>query len=284
MTTPNRRGAALLVIALACASETSGAQGALGSERADIDNFRGDIWSVWTSPAGMRRRDVLTTAATLGAAALTSRIDSAGYVWMQTHERTLVMLMLTPIRETARLSPYEFGSGQYLLPVSVLLYTAGRLSHSVNLRDAGLGCAAGHLSSLGLRQVVLRSIARARPRVSSSPFDISVPGSSDWNRQSFYSGHITNSMACASFLAHRYALGLAEPLPYAFSVAIGLGRLADGHHWASDMVVGGVVGFATGKAIAERQLRRTNAPATAATVRVMRVPVQIPVAQWSFVF
>ena len=126
--------------------------------------------------------------------------------------------------------------------------------------------------------------AHPRPKVTPKPFKFSFPGSSDWNLESFYSGHITNSMACASFLTHRYALGLAEPLPYAFSVAIGLGRLADGHHWASDMVVGGVVGFATGKAIAERQLRRTNAPATAATVRVMRVPVQIPVAQWSFVF
>ena len=275
---------ALLVVALACASETIGAQAALGSERADIGNFAGDIWSVWTSPAGMRRRDVVTTAATLGAAALTSRIDSASYVWMQTHERTFVMLLLTPIRESARLSPYEFGSGQYLLPVSVLLYTAGRLSHSVNLRDAGLGCAAGHLSSLVLRQAVFRSVTRARPRVSATPFDISVPGSSDWNRESFYSGHISNSMACASFLGHRYALGLVEPLPYAFSVAIGLGRLADGHHWASDMVVGGVVGFAVGKAIAERQLRRKDDAVAAGAARVTRSPVQIPVAQWSFVF
>ena len=283
MMATNRLCVALVVIALAVASETTSAQSALGSERADIGNVAGDIWAVWTSPAHMRRRDVVTTAATLGAAALTSRIDSVGYIWMQTHERTFVMRLLAPIREGFPYSPYEFGSGQYLLPASVALYTAGRLSRSANLRDAGLGCAAGHLSSLVLRQAVFRSVKRGRPRVSPSPFNISVPGSSEWSWESFYSGHLSNSMACASFLGHRYSLGLAEPLPYAFSLAIGLGRLADGHHWASDMVGGGVVGFAVGKAIAERQLRRTDAPVVAGA-RTQRAPWQIPVVQWSVVF
>lgn len=284
MTATNRLSVALVVIALAASSETTSAQRSLGSERADIGNFRGDIWSVWTSPAHMRPRDLFAASATLGAAAITSVIDSAGYVWMQSHERTLVMRMLAPIREGGRGSIYEFGSGQYLLPAAAALYTAGRLSHSVNLRDAGLGCAAGHISSLVLRQAVFRSVKRGRPKVSASPFKISVPGSSEWSWESFYSGHISNSMACASFLTHRYSLGLAEPLPYAFSLAIGVGRLADGHHWLSDMVVGGVVGFAVGKAIADRQLRRTDAPVPAGGAQVQRAQWQIPVMQWSVVF
>ena len=273
----------LLVFTVSSVLRPASAQRGLGSERADIGNFGGDIWSVWTSPARITRRDVLTTAATLGTAAVVSRVDSVGYVWMQSHERTLVMLMLTPIREGARLSPYEFGSGQYLLPLSVVLYTAGRLSHSVDLRDAGLGCAAGHLSSLVLRQVVFRSVARGRPRVSPSPFRFSVPGSSNWSWESFYSGHISNSMACASFIGHRYSLGLLEALPYAFSTAIGVGRLADGHHWASDMIVGGVVGFAVGKAIAERQLHRA-APPAGTVASTPRAAWQVPVMQWSVVF
>jgi membrane-associated phospholipid phosphatase len=260
-----------------------GAQG-LGSERADINNLRGDIWSVWTSPAGMRSRDALTVAATLGGAVLTSRIDSAAYVWMQGHERTFVMQLLAPLRETAPLSIYEFGSGQYLLPFSAALYVAGRISKSANLRDAGLGCAAGHLSSVGLRQVVFRSITRGRPRVSASPFNISVPGSTDWSWESFYSGHISNSIACASFLSHRFSFGAAEALPYAFSTAIGIGRLADGHHWASDMLVGGVVGYAVGKAIADRQLQRVPLAPGATASRTQRVNVQIPVVQWTVVF
>ena len=284
MATTNPRRLASIVIALTCAFETSHAQNPLGSERADIGNFRGDIWAVWTSPAGMRQRDLLSIAGTLGAAALASRVDSSGYVWMRHHERTLVMRLLAPIRDSATVPAYEFGSGQYLLPLSALLYTAGRLSHSADLRDAGLGCAVGHLSSLGIRAVVLRSVTRQRPSVTPHPFKISVPGTSEWLHQSFYSGHIANSMACASFMTHRFALGLAEPLPYAFSIAIGLGRLADGHHWISDSVVGGVVGFAIGKAIAERQLRRGATPAAASSATMHRVPWEIPVMQWSVAF
>jgi membrane-associated phospholipid phosphatase len=282
-----RLGALCLLIALLATPDTSGAQSRLGSERGDLGDFGGDIWAIWTSPAGMRRRDLLAVGATLGAAALTSRIDSAGYVWLQTHDRTLLMQLLSPLRDSARFSPYEFGSGQYLLPFSALLYVAGRLSRSANLRDAGLGCAAGHLSSLGLRQVVFRSVKRGRPSVTADPFEISVPGTSDWEWESFYSGHISNSMACASFMTHRFALGVAEPLPYIFSTAIGIGRLADGHHWASDMIVGGVVGFAVGKAIAARQLRRkadASSPAGMVGTATSLARWQIPVAQWSVVF
>ncbi|MES2176286.1 MAG: phosphatase PAP2 family protein [Gemmatimonadota bacterium] len=274
----------MVLTAMLGISVTAPAQSTLGPERRDIGNFGGDIWSAWTSPAGMRRRDLLSTAAALGAAALTSRIDSAGYVWMRTHERTFAMRLLAPTREGARFSPYEMGSGQYLLPFSGVLYVAGRLSHSVNLRDAGLGCAAGHLASMGLRQVAFRAVTRSRPTVTADPFDISIPGTSDWSKESFYSGHISNSMACASFLTHRYSLGLAEPIPYVYSVAIGLGRLADGHHWASDMFIGGVIGFAVGKAIAERQLHREAPPAEAGAPRPQRANWQIPVVQWSIVF
>lgn len=282
--TINHRCAALLCIALVGANTPANAQSRLGAERADIGNIRGDIWSVWTSPARMERRDLVAVAGTVGAAAITSRIDSAGWVWMQAHDRTFVMRLLDPIRESAAFPLYELGSGQGLLPVSALLYVAGRLSRSVNLRDAGLGCAAGHISSLGLRQVVFRSVKRGRPKVTPSPFPLTVPGSTDWSWESFYSGHISNSMACASFLTHRYSMGLAEPLPYAFSLAIGLGRLADGHHWASDMVVGSVVGFAVGKAIADRQLRRDAESRAAAGLTAQRAGWSIPVVQWSVVF
>jgi membrane-associated phospholipid phosphatase len=130
----------------------------------------------------------------------------------------------------------------------------------------------------------MRSVGRARPKVTPHPFEMSLPGKSDWNWMSFYSGHISNSMACASFVGHRYSLGLLEPLPYMYSIAIGVGRLADGHHWASDMLVGGVVGFAVGKAIAERQLHRKSDREAVAGALPDRASWQIPVMQWSLVF
>ena len=45
---------------------------------------------------------------------------------------------------------------------------------------------------------------------------------------------------------------------YAYASAIGLGRMVDGWHWASDTMAGAAVGFAIGTLVADRQLTRTT--------------------------
>jgi membrane-associated phospholipid phosphatase len=229
---------------------------ALGPERSDFKNFGGDIWSVWTAPAHVNASSAATAAGVAGVAVVTSFADSSLWAWMSTHPNALAMRIFGPIREGWRFPLYELGSGQYILPLSGALYTAGRLSKDVALRDAGLGCAAGHLSSAGVRELIYFSISRQRPRDTEDPHHISLPGRKDWSWHSFLSGHIANSMSCASFLAHRFDLGPFAAIPYAYSAAIGVGRMADGRHWFSDTMTGALVGFAIGKGIADRQLGR----------------------------
>jgi membrane-associated phospholipid phosphatase len=233
------------------------AQTPLGSERRDINDLRGDVWSVWSSPARADHRALLPTFAALGGLLTVGALaDSATFAWMSTHPNAAVLKMLSPIRESGRFPLYELGSGQYLLPLSGLIYVAGRLSRDAALRDGGLGCFAGHLSSAALREVIYLGVSRARPRVTPHPDRISIPGSRDWNEHSFLSGHAANAMACASFASHRFSLGIVEPAMYVYVAAIGLGRMLDGRHWASDTMAGLAMGFAIGKAIADRQEHR----------------------------
>jgi membrane-associated phospholipid phosphatase len=271
------------VLSLFVATRAAGAQ-ALGPERQDINDLRGDIWSVVSSPAHLEARDISPVAGALAATTTLSLLgDSAIYAWMQTHPDALVMRVLTPFREDWKFPLYEFGSGQSLLPLSGALWVAGRLSRSVGLRDAGLGCAAGHLSSAGLREVLDLLVGRERPRVTPDPDELSFPGGFTWDDQSFPSGHIDNSMACASFLSHRFHLGLFEPLMYTYPTAIGAGRLADGRHWPSDVLAGAFMGYAIGQALAARQeareagRERTQPPTgTAASA--------LPLLRWSIQF
>jgi len=253
----------------------------LGPERDDIRHFAGDLWSVWTGPAHTNARDILPTLGAAGIVALAGTQDSVVWEWMTDHPNALLMRALCPIREEWRLPLYELGSGQYILPMAGILYTAGRLTKNADLRDAGLGCAAGHLSSAGLRDIIYALVSRARPRITPEPYHIALPGTKNWDMHSFLSGHIANSMACASFLGHRFALGAAEPLPYMYSTAIGLGRMADGRHWLSDTMAGALMGFAIGRTIANRQLARAaklSAPSTTGE----KIPV--PIFQWSIAF
>jgi hypothetical protein len=50
--------------------------------------------------------------------------------------------------------------------------------------------------------------------------------------------------------------------------------MADGEHWTSDTVIGGVIGYAIGSAIARRQLARNDStPSPGVASRARRWPV-----------
>jgi len=264
----------------AAAASPAVAQSSLGSERRDINNLRGDVWSTWTAPAHIDGRDAMPLAAAATAIVAIGLRDSVIHAWMLTHPNALILRLAKPWRDSATISFAGPGSGQFLLPLSGIAYAAGRLSHSPSLRDGGLGCAAAHLSSAGLREIMYFSVARTRPHSTPSPDQISIPGGRDWSKHSFFSGHIANSMACMSFLAHRYSTGLATPVMYGYASAIGLARMADGWHWASDTMTGAIVGYAIGKLVADRQRTRAAAAtsvAPAAAAHTLRVT-------WSFSF
>ena len=272
----------LTAIAALCFATTAGAQRpTLGPERDDIRHFGGDVWGVWTAPAHITSRDALDAAGAMGVVGLLAIKDSTVWVWMNTHQNTLVMRAIRPIREEWRYPLYELGSGQYILPLSAVLYTSGRLANNAGLRDAGLGCAAGHLASAGLRDVIYALISRARPRITPEPYHVGFPGTKNWDMHSFLSGHIANSMSCASFISHRFSLGPLEALPYMYSGAIGLGRMADGRHWFSDTMAGALMGFAIGRTVANRQLGRV---ARQSALAGNREEFPAPLFRWSISF
>jgi len=241
------------------------------SARQDLRRLAGDVWSVWTSPAHTTNEDFrgLAAAAALTGAAATA--DRPLEQWIRDHpDAWPVRTLKHALSEEARYPAYELGSGQYILPISAALYLAGSAGRSRKLRDAGLGCATAHLTSAGAREIVYLLVARDRPRLApDDPFRIQFPGVRDWNAHSFFSGHIANSMGCASFLSHRFELHAATPLLYAFTMAIGAGRIFDGRHWLSDTMVGGLFGYATGRAIAARMLARERPS--------MPAPVAMPI-------
>ena len=254
------------IVGLLMYAASASAQLRADSASKDMKRLVGDIWSIWTSPAHMTPSDArgLVAAAALTGAAATA--DERFHRWAADHPDAWPIRILHPLREAGRLPVYELGSGQYLLPLSGALYLAGAASHSRGLRDAGLGCATAHLTSAGAREIVYLLISRDRPRLSpDDPFRFHVPGIRDWNAHSFFSGHIANSMGCASFFAHRFHLHAAEPVMYTLVLAIGAGRVLDGRHWLSDTAVGALFGYATGRAINARMTARARGATSSPT-------------------
>jgi membrane-associated phospholipid phosphatase len=270
---------AVILVALASVlvqSEQAIAQPQTTSERRDLSIFGGDVWSTWTSPARVSRHDLAPVGAAVGTIAITVLGDSVIGAWISKNQDALVMRMLAPVRDGWLVPLNELPTAPILPILSVATYAAGRLSNNSALSNAGLGCAATHLGGLGFRVIAYHSVSRARPARSTSPFHISTPGApNDWYNQSFTGGHVTNAMACGTFLAQRYSFGAGEPLLYAYVVAIGLGRMADGWHWASDTMTGAIMGYAIGAATARRHRDRAERDAAAGLGATMTAPVPL---------
>src|SRR5437867_8264299 len=112
-------------------------------------------------------------------------------------------------------------------------------------RRAGLAAA---IASLGTTYVVQRLVKpvfrRRRPWVER---DVLVVGIRTTDA-SFPSGHSASSFAAATTLATFYPQ--AAPLVFALATGVALSRVHLGHHFPSDVAAGGLLGVASGTAVA----------------------------------
>jgi hypothetical protein len=232
----------------------------------DIEHFGRDLWAVWTSPFDAHPRDLLAGLFVLGVGVAMSPADDDLDRWAVRNSDNWLFEAVEPFRKDGAL----YGGGA-LAPVAGAAYVVGIIAKNQSVRDAVVGCGATWLSNNVLRrQILYRFIGRERPdstRGRDPNWPAAEPGDqynfelngfegAPWGMHSFPGGHIANILGCATFFNHRFKWGYFEPVLYAVAGAVLVARTADRAHWASDEWVGSVFGFAVGKEIAHRQLRR----------------------------
>jgi len=229
----------------------------------DLRHAGEDVLFVWSSPAHGDARDWAAAGAVAGVSALSFLLDEPLDRWVVRDSASLVHRGLSPLREDFAWKWLgDLGTGRILNPINGALYVSGFLADNPKLRDAGMGCFATQQASSILRHVlVYRVLPRTRP--SDANGDASrwrvngkVWEDAPWEEHSFFGGHLANAAGCAAFFSRRFELGAAEPAMFALAGGIGVARLVDRRHWLSDQVIGAAVGYAMGKAVADRQLRR----------------------------
>ena len=242
-----------------CSVPTAGSgQGILGNAAADLKHGTLDVFWVWTSPARLETRDLAGLGVVLGGAGTAMLVDEPVRDWALEHSRTAAVQSFGWFREGQPLE--RLGDARLLTRAAAAVWVGGVLAGSETVRDAGMGClAAGVAQTFARREVVYRAVARKRPDYTDSAFEFSIPGSTDWERRSFFGGHAANAMTCVSFLAHRYHLGPLEPVLYTAAMGTGFARVLDRAHWTSDTFLGLAFGYAIGRAVAVRSLHRARA-------------------------
>ena len=152
------------------------------------------------------------------------------------------------------------------------LYAAGRLTGRHAVADAGLHATEAIIASGAMSGVVKFAVGRARPTLASADdpgeFGDETPefrplrGLGGYT--SFPSGHTTVAFAAASAvsaelrLEHPDVARFATPLLYGGATLVGLSRMYDNKHWASDVAMGAAIGTFVGRRMVAYQHAHPN--------------------------
>jgi undecaprenyl-diphosphatase len=112
-------------------------------------------------------------------------------------------------------------------------------------RRAGVATVIASLGTTYLVQHIIKPVfKRNRPHVGREVMVVGIRTTD----ASFPSGHAASSFAAATALSTFYPK--ASPLAFALATGVGASRVHLGHHFPSDVVVGGVIGIAAGSLVA----------------------------------
>jgi membrane-associated phospholipid phosphatase len=138
--------------------------------------------------------------------------------------------------------------------LAVAAYAGGRVLHRPGLADAGLHTTEAVVFANVVTDVTKNLVGRARPFVSpDDPYDVNFgKGFSSGDYRSFPSGHTSTAFSAAS--AATVELGRWAPryrvpggiVLYGAATLVGVSRMYNQKHWATDVLTGAAIGTFSG--------------------------------------
>jgi hypothetical protein len=132
---------------------------------------------------------------------------------------------------------------------SVAALGSGWLLHDDHLRDTGRDAIEAEIIAAGIVTPLLKTITgRLRPSQGSDADEFKTFSGS----QSFPSGHATEAFAVASVFSARSQGWVVPVVSYSLASMVGLARIHDRAHFASDVFAGAMIGTTIGRSIVHR--------------------------------
>lgn len=150
------------------------------------------------------------------------------------------------------------------------MYAAGRLSNNDRLAELGLYGTEALFVGEGIGSVLKITFGRARPFVDSTPNPDNwqlfrgLKGTSKY--QSFPSGHTVAAFAAAAAVTSEMSrwypksIWAVAPAMYGGAAFVGLARMYDNRHWASDVIMGAAIGTFAGTKVVRYHRTHPNNP------------------------
>ena len=167
--------------------------------------------------------------------------------------RDSVLVTNRKLMETSHVFRFFGGMGPYVIGGS--MYVAGRALRSPGVTQLAIHGTEGVAVGWGISGVLKLILGRARPYTSAdtSPRSFSFGrGLKGADYQSFPSGHSTSAFAAAAAVSAEmsdwwpHQRWIFNPILYGGAALVGLSRMYEDKHWASDVVMGAAIGSFAG--------------------------------------
>jgi len=153
----------------------------------------------------------------------------------------------------------RFGA-EYSMGVVAAFYLSGSLAdNETAVLVAQDGLTASIIASGLIAPVIKISTGRSRPYENAGTYNFQGLGANKLNT-SFPSGHTTEAFALASVISSHYEEAWIKNTAYTVASLVGIARIYNDAHFASDVLAGALIGNWVGKSVVEhnRTRRSTN--------------------------
>ena len=206
-------------------------------------SYPNNLWRIATGPTRYDRDDWVRVAFVLGTTGALFALDQPIHDFWQGDVRSGLTDDLADGFAT-------ISDGRPFLLQSAGLYVVGEALGSKRESATALLSFESRILTAGLISGLKYVTGRHRPTAVNGPFNFEGPGKADFNA-SFPSGHAGDAFALAAVLDDIYSRDYpwAPYVAYPAAAAVGLARINEGRHWASDILLGGALGFFVGKMV-----------------------------------
>ncbi|MFD2247563.1 phosphatase PAP2 family protein [Pontibacter ruber] len=140
------------------------------------------------------------------------------------------------------------GRQRYMMPVAGAAIAGGMILKDSKLQKAGIVSLGSILISAGVTSTLKNEFHRYRPSVTAENHFFDGPIHTSDNT-SLPSAHTATAFAVATSVASVYGneYRYVPPIAYGVATLVGLSRINDNVHWATDVMAGAVVGYLSAK-------------------------------------
>jgi len=191
-----------------------------------IKHIAQDQQHFWTFPARARKKDLKWVLPLAGATAVLIASDS--WISKQIPNRPDQLNRSLKVSDYSLYSLIGAGGGAFIL---------GKVSNNDHMSETGLLATEAAINATAVTYALKMSTQRERPNYATGT------GSFFDGGQSFPSEHSALAWSIAGVLAHEYPGPLTKIAAYGLATAVTVTRVTSQQHFASDVVIGGALGW-----------------------------------------